>query len=253
MASAAPGVEWRTRQRWQWPQTNMEPIIQTVFDVNDPTGKPVRVELAVSAPQKTGENKWTVMVACPAIPYASASYTREDPLTCLCFALKLVRMHMRDEFSKGYTVDGWAHIGDFVDEVFFSFSEPREKREQEPSATRSIDYKKLLQDISFLVGSFPGIHSASAWHKENLNYLSFQCESFETLSRLTGLAQMANLRLYVGVRLWFSIEIPDETRASAPNNTEILGIAMARELKAMKILSAEVADEYQKAWNAAIT
>ena len=196
------------------------------FVVTDPKGNPLRVSLQVSFPRRSDDGEWVVEVVCPAVPKATASFARENPLTCVCFALSLVRRFMLDEFSKGYSVDEWDHIGDFVDELFCP--EPGSPRKHTESRPRCIDYDALLGTVVDLMSRLPGVDKVYAWHSEGRNSVQFRCTSMEALADVDEIATAANLV----VRVWpsytcsqdpravpgrdglqFCIEIPDDIRA----------------------------------------
>jgi hypothetical protein len=109
----------------------MKTLLTTSFKVTDPKGVTQRIDVAVSRPRRSADSKWEIKVECPAIPCATATFVRDDPLTCVCFTLSLLCRFMRNEFRKGYKADGWGRIDDFLDALFaygFPETKPTKRR-----------------------------------------------------------------------------------------------------------------------------
>lgn len=113
----------------------MKTLLTTSLTVIAPKGIRRRIDVSISCPRRTEKGEWEIHVECPAIPHATASFVRNDPLTCICFTLGLLSRFMRDELRKGYKADGWGAIDDFLDD-FFAHGFPQKKPAKRRAARR---------------------------------------------------------------------------------------------------------------------
>lgn len=235
----------------------MTALVDTHFVVKDPEGTPLLVSLNISPPRREDDGQWVVEVVCPAVPHATASFAREDPLTCVCFALSLVHRFMLDEFSKGYSVEGWSHVGDFIDDLFCAQASGARRRTG--SRSRPVDYDALLKAIEDLMRRLPDVDKVHAWHAEGQNSVQFRCRSMEALACVDDIATGANLV----VRVWpfytcsqdpdaipgrdglhFCIEIPDDGTDEA-TDVEIFGFYLISDLVNRGNLSPEEQADFE--------
>src|SRR5258708_7015013 len=131
-----------------------------------------------------------------------------------------------------------------------------------------------VENVSRLLGCFPGVRVISAVHSERDHDSLFvmSITSMQSLSRIVATCNGgANLGFEInGVavhveygkpvdesRVRYSIEIPDDdgqgsSFANPPGPLHILGIFLARDLKHLGHIESQDADELQRAWHGVV-
>ena len=124
--------------------------------------------------------------------------------------------------------------------------------------------EESLSQVARLLTTLPGV--SIVW-KHRDRFL-MQISSQESLARLETISYAANVSLVVESdwRPFMPGDIPDpksiryefrfpveQDSAEPPSRLQVVGILLARELKARQLLAAQEADSLQQAWNAVPT
>jgi hypothetical protein len=134
-----------------------------------------------------------------------------------------------------------------------------------PREVDIVDDAESLEQVKRLLGLLPGVEVVWTQQSPSLVRLGLAVRSPRSLARLAHITYAANVLLVVEVDWgWrgkvddpecvrYDLRIPpNPERTEPPTTLQIVGIYLARDLKATQLLDAEEADRLQEAWNAMV-
>ena len=127
---------------------------------------------------------------------------------------------------------------------------------------------ETIENVKKLVAAFPDVKIVHELNCKDKIYIDFRTSSKNTLARIAYACEASNVVMEVGApplfqygygksidshNLYYRICIPiDDDELDPPTTLQVLGIYMARDLKALKLISVEESNSLQKEWNAMI-
>ena len=130
-----------------------------------------------------------------------------------------------------------------------------------------MNQNETLENLRTLIEAYSDIKIVEASHRKDTTYIDFRTKSQSSLARIAYACEASNVLLTVGApvfqygygkpmksdNLYYVIRIPDdEEELELPSTAQTLGIFLARDLKALGLVSAGISDTLQKKWNAMI-
>jgi hypothetical protein len=131
----------------------------------------------------------------------------------------------------------------------------------------AVEFEESLAQVQRLLCMLPGVEVASVRCGPRFTDIALAIQSQDSLGRLAHIIGAANVMLSVEPAsqsrtygspgcpedLRYALRVPQNPKRWTPPTTlQTVGIFLARELKALKLLSADESDRLQVAWNAAI-
>ena len=123
---------------------------------------------------------------------------------------------------------------------------------------------ETFETIRKLIEAFPDVEIVDAFRNDSTTYVDFRTSSKNTLARIAYACESSNVLIAVGAPdfqygygepidsngLYYRICVPDSDESNPPTIMQALGIFMARDLKALKLISDKFSNDIQEKWNA---
>ncbi|MEJ2038156.1 MAG: hypothetical protein P8X55_04395 [Desulfosarcinaceae bacterium] len=131
-----------------------------------------------------------------------------------------------------------------------------------------MNQNETLKNLKKLLEAFPDVKIVDEISGDGKIFLDFRTSSKNTLARIAYACEASNVVMEVGAppvfqygygkpiyaqNLYYRICIPvGDDESDPPTTMQVLGIYLARDLKALELISVEVSNALQKEWNAMI-